>query len=59
VAPHSPRRSGRPGTAVAPLFIGMGGPDMAPHSPRRSGHPGTAVAPLFIGLYSLLASFEI
>ncbi len=35
MAPQTPRRSGRPGAAVAPL-----------DTPRRSGRPGTAVAPL-------------
>jgi len=50
MAPHTPRRSGRPGVAAAPLDYpretNVGGPEMAPHTPRRSGRPGVAAAPL-------------
>jgi hypothetical protein len=38
MAPHTPRRSERPGEAVA-LDNNMGGPDMAPHTPQRSERP--------------------
>src|SRR5437868_4048597 len=44
--PQTPRRSDRPGEAVAPLYFRLtAGAPRWPPNPHRSGRPGEAVAP--------------